>query len=247
VTPFESWEVGFPLDVFRRIVRRGGYDVRGAVTSVVLAAPPEGSGESFVRVTSEAGTASIPVHRFRAIFNVHGPSLYPDAYPAARPTGGRWPQTVLSYSFDVVYQPTAWLALGRVVDRLPAEDRPETGTVTVVGEGWGHGVGMSQYGAKAMADDGAAYDEILAHYYGGLEPVTADEVLPRFVRVGLAVERPSIRVKADGPFVVAAGDASATYPAGDWLFVDAAGRISVIPYVDRLSLIRRLYGFDYPR
>lgn len=33
------------------------------------------------------------------------------------------------------------------------------------GEGWGHGVGMSQYGAKGMAVAGFTYDEILKHYY----------------------------------------------------------------------------------
>ena len=33
--------------------------------------------------------------------------------------------------------------------------------------GYGHGVGMSQYGAKLMAEQGADYAEILAHYYPG--------------------------------------------------------------------------------
>lgn len=33
--------------------------------------------------------------------------------------------------------------------------------------GFGHGVGMSQYGAKVMAEDGADYAQILAHYYPG--------------------------------------------------------------------------------
>ncbi len=31
--------------------------------------------------------------------------------------------------------------------------------------GYGHGVGLSQYGAKYMAEQGAAYDKILSHYY----------------------------------------------------------------------------------
>ena len=35
--------------------------------------------------------------------------------------------------------------------------------------GFGHGVGMSQYGAEVMAADGADYAEILAHYYPGTE------------------------------------------------------------------------------
>ena len=35
--------------------------------------------------------------------------------------------------------------------------------------GYGHGVGMSQQGANAMARDGATFDEILTHYYTGIE------------------------------------------------------------------------------
>ena len=34
--------------------------------------------------------------------------------------------------------------------------------------GYGHGVGMSQVGAKAMAEQGFTYDEILKHYYTGV-------------------------------------------------------------------------------
>ncbi|MBE7023726.1 MAG: SpoIID/LytB domain-containing protein [Ruminococcaceae bacterium] len=40
-------------------------------------------------------------------------------------------------------------------------------TYTFSGEGWGHGVGMSQYGAKGMAEAGFDYEEILTHYYTG--------------------------------------------------------------------------------
>ncbi len=37
------------------------------------------------------------------------------------------------------------------------------------GRGWGHGIGMSQYGAKKMAEEGFTYDQILKHYYTGVE------------------------------------------------------------------------------
>ena len=37
--------------------------------------------------------------------------------------------------------------------------------------GFGHGVGMSQYGANVMAKSGADYREILAHYYPGTQLV----------------------------------------------------------------------------
>ncbi len=39
----------------------------------------------------------------------------------------------------------------------------------VSGSGWGHNVGMSQYGAKAMAELGCGYEEILKFYYSGVD------------------------------------------------------------------------------
>lgn len=35
--------------------------------------------------------------------------------------------------------------------------------------GYGHGIGMSQYGADGMAANGATYEEIIKHYYQGVE------------------------------------------------------------------------------
>ncbi|QKS73339.1 stage II sporulation protein D [Paenalkalicoccus suaedae] len=40
--------------------------------------------------------------------------------------------------------------------------------VTITTRGWGHGVGMSQYGANQMALDGQKYETILHHYYSGV-------------------------------------------------------------------------------
>ena len=44
-------------------------------------------------------------------------------------------------------------------------------TITVTTRGFGHRVGMSQYGAQAMARTGSSCAEILAHYYTGAELV----------------------------------------------------------------------------
>lgn len=43
----------------------------------------------------------------------------------------------------------------------------QDGVVRFEGRGWGHGVGLSQFGAKGMADRGYAYPQILEHYYPG--------------------------------------------------------------------------------
>lgn len=43
----------------------------------------------------------------------------------------------------------------------------DSSAYTFSGYGWGHGIGMSQYGAKGMADAGFGYVEILTHYFPG--------------------------------------------------------------------------------
>lgn len=43
----------------------------------------------------------------------------------------------------------------------------ENNNVVVKTKGFGHGVGMSQYGAEGMANNGYTYKEILEHYYQG--------------------------------------------------------------------------------
>lgn len=45
------------------------------------------------------------------------------------------------------------------------------GEFTITTHGYGHGVGLSQYGAKAMAEGGAGWQEILTYYFPGCEIV----------------------------------------------------------------------------
>lgn len=43
--------------------------------------------------------------------------------------------------------------------------------IKITTKGYGHGVGMSQYGANEMAKNGASYEEILNHYYKDIDIV----------------------------------------------------------------------------
>lgn len=66
------------------------------------------------------------------------------------------------------------LALGSTVMRstLLTELRYENGRVSMAGRGYGHGVGMPQWGAYALAQDGYTGEEIAVHYFDGLHVVT---------------------------------------------------------------------------
>jgi len=41
-------------------------------------------------------------------------------------------------------------------------------SITFIGRGWGHGVGMSQHGARGMAYAGYTFEQILMHYFRGI-------------------------------------------------------------------------------
>ncbi|MDO8733922.1 MAG: SpoIID/LytB domain-containing protein, partial [Elusimicrobiota bacterium] len=50
----------------------------------------------------------------------------------------------------------------------------KNGVAYFKGHGWGHGVGMCQWGAKGMAENGWDYKKILKHYYRGTEIINEE-------------------------------------------------------------------------
>jgi stage II sporulation protein D len=49
--------------------------------------------------------------------------------------------------------------------------------IVITTKGFGHGVGMSQYGANGMAEEGKDYQEIVKHYYQGVEITSAESMM----------------------------------------------------------------------
>lgn len=66
------------------------------------------------------------------------------------------------------------------------------------GRGWGHAVGMSQWGARGLAEAGWSEDRILTRYYKGTQ--VQGFATPSDIRVGLLQERSEITVSGDGRF-----------------------------------------------
>jgi stage II sporulation protein D len=83
----------------------------------------------------------------------------------------------------------ATLALGLVLLALPATAGAATRIFIFKGAGFGHGVGMSQYGADGYAQHGWDYRQILGHYYTG---TTLGQAQTKTIRVLLQDGRKSI-------------------------------------------------------
>lgn len=94
------------------------------------------------------------------------------------------------------------VALGLVIFLLPSVAAGSTeGTLVVTGGGWGHSVGLSQYGAQGLALEGRNHTQILQHYYTGVEVKSVEGMSD--LRVGLAQSPVSASFKAlVGPFSI---------------------------------------------
>jgi stage II sporulation protein D len=93
----------------------------------------------------------------------------------------------------------------------------------VRGAGFGHGIGMSQYGAYGFALEGRSYAQILGHYYRGTELSAAPS---RPVRVLLQPVDPYIRVRgatAANGSGLRAGSTYVARPSGSGIVLRTAG------------------------
>jgi stage II sporulation protein D len=96
----------------------------------------------------------------------------------------------------------------------------------VSGRGWGHGIGMSQWGAHGFAGRGATYDQILAHYYRG---TTLGRAPIARIRVLLGDGKKALAIASEGGFTVRDGSGalhrleSGAHPFGPALRLEVEG------------------------
>ena len=91
----------------------------------------------------------------------------------------------------------------------------------IKGRGWGHGIGLSQYGAFGLAQNGRTYSEILAHYYKGTTQVNRSAT----IRVLLVAGSGSLQLGSDATFNGGGG----AFSAGTWVVsAGAAGKIKLV-------------------
>jgi stage II sporulation protein D len=113
------------------------------------------------------------------------------------------------------------IALAGVVSAGAAGDGDR---IVLDGRGFGHGVGLSQYGTRGRALAGWDHPRILAHYYPG---TTLDSVPPRTVRVLLAERTPTVALTSARPWRVVGRTARGGRAVG--LRAGAVHRVRALP------------------
>ncbi|MGH2718845.1 MAG: SpoIID/LytB domain-containing protein, partial [Actinomycetota bacterium] len=177
-SPTAHWVVSMPLGDLAQILSLAGAWGTGAVSSVTQ----QGTN---LAISGPGQSKTLSISSFRNDLNNYSTCLTPKRYPTAASSGGRLPQTV----------PSIWMTVAQ-----------QGGNVVMTGRGWGHGVGMVQWGAHGRAELGQSYSQILGYYYGGLKPVTVAE--PGSIRVLLATGLQQVTVAPNGPVAEKGGPAS---------------------------------------
>lgn len=201
ISPLHTWEAVFTREQFDDLLARGETLAAATPVADVTVEQRPGGQPDQVTVTGLDGTAAtVTAGQFKDFLNGVAPDVFPADFPGPREDGEPLPSTVPSSRFVVDVQ----------------KDQ-----VVLDGSGWGHGVGMGQYGAYGRALEGQSAEEILAAYYNGLVPTAADD-LPTRVRVGLADDALELELVADGPMRVVVGNTVlAAEAVGAWRVTDA--------------------------
>lgn len=209
-SPLYRWRLRFGLRELTRILRHGGLwpQENGRLTNVRTV--PSSTGRHFpdVILQGRRGQMRVTAEQVRVVVRSSAPALFPNRYPPRAPTrSGRLPEVFPSNRLEMATR-------GR--------------EVRVVGRGWGHGVGMSQWGAEGMARAGASFRQILDHYYTGVEIAR----VPDPGRIAVGVDWGRSEVRATGSFRIVNGRGRVVVRAalGSWRFTPAgSGAVRVHP------------------
>ena len=131
-------------------------------------------------------------------------------------------------------------ALG-ILSAAPAGAR----SFTFYGSGYGHGLGMSQWGAYGLAQQGWTHTEILRHFYSHTRLRQGNS--PRNLRIGLTQDRRVVTIGADaGPVTIRVKDPRSGPVVGEipegknWTVREAGGAYRVLT-----SKGRQVGGHDW--
>lgn len=202
-SPLSRWQTVFARSQIEEILNdQKEISLKGSLIDIRFIKHPDGSGKpNELRVVGSEGETIVRAATFSRVVSREARSRWPDQYPPLNPAlpGARLPDAIPSSNFTVE------LSGDRIV---------------INGSGWGHGVGMSQYGALGMAEEGMLAEQILTHFYRNTRVEVVPE--PDVVRVGLGTGAPEISVEGSGEFRIES-------PGGKVLVERALGRFTVKP------------------
>ncbi|NLG86442.1 MAG: SpoIID/LytB domain-containing protein [Firmicutes bacterium] len=178
--PYASWQESFTPEELSERLAQAGYSV-GLVDQVEIVATTSSGRAATVKVKGSYGTVLIPGASFRQALGLKS-TLFQVNDSGLLSSPGRvtvWVTGRESFIRTAVAGGTHVITAGgiRIIDSRAGADTISRGgnerMIVLQGSGYGHGVGMSQWGAKILAENEAVSENdffrwILTHYYKGV-------------------------------------------------------------------------------
>ncbi len=169
--PNGVWEYTFTPEQIKEKLAAKGKDI-GDIVNIYVAERGDDKRVRKLTVVGTSGTHTLTFDSCRTFFGLKSQyyyvqtplktELYAITQQVAKILESR--PAVLTASGLAKTGDTLYVLSADGVTKLEQQD---TENYIFSGRGYGHGVGLSQYGAKGMAEAGFTYDEIIAHYYPG--------------------------------------------------------------------------------
>jgi stage II sporulation protein D len=181
---YSNWNETFPAST---ILQKFGFSSSAVLYDISLEKTGANGEVRGVTVTSSEGTKTIKGNELeiRKLFPLNDASVYNSLYSnwfdmtvtksgtsmEVQTTSGTSPiadlkgQTVQTSSGQVVL--TESKASIQTSSGIITNEGTGISSVTLNGKGWGHRIGMSQYGAKGFAEHGYTATQIITHYFKG--------------------------------------------------------------------------------
>lgn len=180
-SPYDTWQLEYTLEELSGILEKNGFAVGSLMDVQTVPAPEVRDGFRVVFAGSRA-RMELTAPQTRSLLGVdtlRSPRFRIELVGGE--AGGlvelqQWMRTTLMSAEDETEVKVRGCVVtnGRKARRLTGTHYvlarvQQVEKVRFAGGGYGHGLGMSQYGAKYMAEQGATWREIIHHYYSGVE------------------------------------------------------------------------------
>ncbi len=187
-SPYSNWSFSININELNKNLISSGINI-GDLQRIEIVDATSTEKVNKVKVVGTKGEQIIGGTEFRNIvgatkfrsswFNIKGSNMNASSNEVYAISGNMLrPQTIdISKAYIVDANEKKTVTRG-TVNRAMGKDRIESlgefypttfSEIVIEGKGFGHGVGMSQFGAKKMAELGYNYEEILKYYYTGID------------------------------------------------------------------------------
>lgn len=154
----KEWTVPYTPDEIEEKLAGIGVNIGNVVDMEVLETSPSGRIID-LKIVGTDGTHHLKLEKSRSLFNLRS-----NLFTITKK--GNEPEPILVVTSKGLEERKISQPVLTATGLIPVDVGTPTEYI-MTGTGYGHGVGMSQYGAKGMAEEGYNYEQILKHYFTG--------------------------------------------------------------------------------